>query len=356
MPPSTRPASRSRLTLLAPGILAMVLAGLQVTGCHGSAPSLLLTVADPSEVGPDQLRVTVAWEDAVPQVIVRPETPGEPLSPGQTVRLLLPVQAIGVRLEVAVAGLAGGSTLAVASAEVDIVDGREVSLQVALVPVAQACSPETCETGCCREGACVPDDGAPCDGASACESCDPLRSDACVDDTCRCGEGPACSLKIHVCRNGACVDEDFCETDADCVELPEGACVEYTGACVNNICESLPKDLGEPCEDGDLCTENSVCDGAGNCGSGTEVVCEAGDNPCLIYNPTCSPTSGCSRPVANGAVCSAPGSCTISTCADGVCIPEGPACAPGEYCCPDEPGLCHDAQPDVGAPCFLTPP
>src|SRR5690606_23096144 len=102
-------------------------------------------------------------------------------------------------------------------------------------------------------------------------------------------------------------------------------------------------------------TENSVCDGAGNCGSGTEVVCEAGDNPCLIYNPTCSPTSGCSRPVANGAPCPGPNHCVTATCEDGVCVTSGTACEAGQSCCPEHPyQLCFDVTPE-GHACLATP-
>lgn len=348
-----RSPALSRLSLLAVAVTALGLAMVPVTGCHGSAPSLLLRVADPTGVEPTQLRVTVNRQGADPVAVVRPETPGAPLAPGQTLRLFLPVEAIGTRVALLVEGLTAGSVIAEGAGLAEIVDGREVELQVSLEPVGEVCDPSACETGCCRDGACASADEGPCDGETACDACDPLRSDACEDDTCRCGEGPACDL-AEVCLNGACVAGSECHTEEDCSQPSNVSCYEHSGACVDGLCELQPKAEGEACEDGLHCTENTVCDGAGSCGSGTEVVCVPGSNPCLLYNTVCDPGFGCTRMVANDSPCPGPNACTAYTCQQGQCTDSGPACAEGQSCCPDHPQqLCFDEDPND--PSCLTP-
>ena len=352
VPEPSRPSPLSRLTLLLVGLGALGLAAIPGSGCHGTAPSLLVLVETPSSVEPTQLRFTVNRAGVDPEVIVRPETPAGPLASGQSLRLHLPTETIGSRMGVGVEALSEGAVTAAREAEVEIGDGGETELRIALEPQIEACSPANCDTGCCRDGACVAPGEEPCDSEpEPCAACDPQRSDSCASDICRCGEGPACG-ESEVCRDGACVIGQWCESEADCGPLPAGGCVENTGTCLDGICETQSKPVGEACESGDRCTEQDTCDGEGACVAGTEVVCAGGSNPCLIYNEVCSPISGCSRPVANGVSCGSP--CSGFTCQEGACVQGGFPCGEGQSCCPSHEPRCVDEPPE-GHACFTQP-
>ncbi len=187
--------------------------------------------------------------------------------------------------------------------------------------VTSPCHSATCntETGLCEVAAVA--DGAPCGAANKC-------------------------LSLQLCDKGVCVgkavdcdDNDPCTTDQ---------CSPDVG-CLNNANEG-------PCEDGDPCTEKDACkDGA--C-AGTPVTCPVGNNACI--KSTCDKSKGgcVSVPseLAAGATvtCDDGDGCTE----DSVC--KGGACVGKPKACPDDGnpctvGLCLQAKcvtsPSPGAAC-----
>lgn len=152
----------------------------------------------------------------------------------------------------------------------------------------------------CRHGTCdsaigcvytnLPN-GATCDDHNACTS----------DDT---------------CHNGLCA----VSTVKDCSHLNTpcsvGACDVTSGACV-----ALSIHDGEPCDDGQQCTENDVC-GGGTC-AGTPRTC-FDNNPCTI--DACVENIGCMVQHQDYGETCIPGCLTHSdcplayTCLDGTCL------------------------------------
>jgi hypothetical protein len=96
-------------------------------------------------------------------------------------------------------------------------------------------------------------------------------------------------------------DLGTCTDDAEC-SISDQLCFQPQGVCVDGVCEFAPKSAGAPCDDGDSCTVDEVCDGLGEC-VGEEVQCSA--------------------PNASG-----------GSCADGVC--SSLVCDPGWGDCNDD--------------------
>ena len=215
----------------------------------------------------------------------------------------------------------------------------------------------TCPAGeKCMEGACIcqPDcsgkqcgddgcggscgecgDGEACQGGS-CVCLPNCAGKACGDDGCggscgQCSDGDAC-LGPEECQEGACKpgvpvvcdDQDPCTTD-DCD--PVSGC-QHTGHA------------GE-CEDGNPCTEGSMCVG-GICAGGEKVICDDG-NPCTT--DACSSVEGCivvyiSKPCDDSDPCT-----DGDVCEDGVCVSGDNVCFPcqaNEDCLElDDGNLCN---------------
>eukprot|EP01084_Bolivina_argentea_P267315 453721_1 len=91
-------------------------------------------------------------------------------------------------------------------------------------------------------------------------------------------------------------------------------CDPASGECVSN---NVPE--GTPCDDGNLCTVNSICSG-GSCGSGVNIECDDDGNDCTTN--TCDPASGecVSNNVPEGTPCDDGNLCTVnSICSGGSC-------------------------------------
>jgi hypothetical protein len=97
------------------------------------------------------------------------------------------------------------------------------------------------------------------------------------------------------------------------------------------------RDEGALCDDGNACTVEDRCDGAGACVSGSALEC---DGRC--DTGTCDPTSGCVRTPAGGA-CEDGDQCTVgdSCTAGGVCVTGSPRACEAEC-------LTGECQPSVG--------
>ncbi len=159
-----------------------------------------------------------------------------------------------------------------------------------------------------------------------------------------------------------CVQKS-CDASGHCsavVALPCPATACAIGACDlgSGVCVPTPSAPGAPCNDGDLCTSQDGCDGAGACKAGPTVACPAG----ACQSAACAPALGCKAPLPlpAGVTCSDGDACTpVDGCdGKGQCQP-GPVltCPNGQVCalgaCPS-PGLgCDVTACDDGNACTI---
>jgi MYXO-CTERM domain-containing protein len=158
-------------------------------------------------------------------------------------------------------------------------------------------SPGTCADGECsyslKPATSSCDDGDECTVLDACDAdgkcageakaCETPPDPECVDGKSRgyspkgtCGAGGTCTYAFAdtACASGCDEASGLCVGDA-CIgktcDAPPGPCHVATGTCFNGKCSYLPRDAGFACDDGDPCTADSACDGAGTCVGGTAV-------------------------------------------------------------------------------------
>ena len=231
-------------------------------GCSGTGTALLLEIDDSAVSGVEQFHV-VGRQDT--QLIfgptIRPETANGPLEGMQTLRVLLPDDAVGVPLNILVDGLISGQSAGSGAATAEAVRGHEVR-----VPIVLAASPTPCVAcaGCCNSGQCLGPSVAACGvGGVGCFPCDPVLADNCsASGRCACGTGPQCQriLGADQCVAGKCV----CGRESG-LACPPGL------ACTNGVCQ---------------CTKQSCpgcCDGANRCQIGnTPSACGAGGGACSV--------------------------------------------------------------------------
>jgi Cys-rich repeat protein len=205
---------------------------------------------------------------------------------------------------------------------------------------------DQCNVGQCNPttGACEPvaiNEGGPCSDGQAC-----TENDTCVNGVCEttpidcsmlngpCGTG-VCNASTGLCEvvpmnegqpcddgsvctaNDSCVNGFCTGPGVDCSGL-DGPCVR--GAChpIAGVCEALPANEGGACNDSDLCTTGDVCTG-GACG-GTPVDCSGLATVCR--SAACNPSTGsCETTSINkGAACDDGNLCTqTDVCTGGVC-------------------------------------
>ncbi|QRN98426.1 putative metal-binding motif-containing protein [Archangium violaceum] len=132
-----------------------------------------------------------------------------------------------------------------------------------------------------------------------------------------CNDGNACTLVDKCNGNGSCVGSanKTCNT-------PTGQCYENTGTCdpSSGTCNYPPKPTTTTCDDGQPCSKDDRCNGAGGC-AGTDYTC-APPNACQMPGNACSGNGGClyvADASKNGAACTwntttgQPGTCVPST-------------------------------------------
>ncbi|MFT5432583.1 MAG: hypothetical protein ACI9OJ_003283 [Myxococcota bacterium] len=149
------------------------------------------------------------------------------------------------------------------------------------------------------------------------------------------------------------VDENFCQSVADCKGLEIGEC--EVGSCVSGQCKTAPVVANSPCDDDNPCTVTS-CVG-GNCIKTADVDCDDG-NPCT--GDFCSPEVGCNSVPATIS-CDDGDPCTSSDmCTDGVCVGGSLVCDlgtldnPANHCnhihasAPNEPSGIYWVKPNAG--------
>ena len=197
------------------------------------------------------------------------------------------------------------------------------------------CTTDGCnsQTGCIHTNvALLCDDGNPCtvddfctDGECTGPDYDCDDGNVCTEDLCvASGTGPGC---LYLPVAGACDDNNACTEDDTC---GDGACTGTPIGCDDgNICtlDSCDPDVGcnhdpaedeTPCDDGESCTANDICE-SGNCAPGGWLV------------DCCHVTSDCDDSFA----------CSQETCDGGLCVYTPLACDDGNLCTGD---LCVDGQ------------
>ena len=204
------------------------------------------------------------------------------------------------------------------------------------------CDPETEE---CIDAPCG--DDSDCDPGQNCEDGHCVTPGGCADGMIACSDG-SCVFSIiecgctsdsmcpggFVCANGNCDNcpendprpncADVCETNADCND--QSGCTK----CVNGVCTIQ---VGDSCDDQNLCTQNDSCSISG-C-SGTQIICANGE---------CE-NGECPEP---GSPCTTSADCPEGQlCENGTCVING--CDDGYIACPD--GVCH--LENEGCPCEI---
>jgi hypothetical protein len=231
--------------------------------------------------------------------------------------------------------------------------GRPVPLDDSNPCVVYECDPEIGVYPVYVEGEC--DDNNPC-----------TRDDRCLEGRCIGTPDPAlCPCETdedcvafddeNLCSGSYMCDEDlgFCVIDRatviDCdrqhppTDCARHVCVPATGECVMET-----RNEGDPCDDGDACTRDTLCEG-GACVGGQPRVCDDG-NPCT--DNECDPESGCFHP-PNTAPCDDGNACTRDDrCANGRCEGIPVRCESGDPCLA---GRCDPAVGCVFDPLSDTP-
>ncbi|KAF6252020.1 hypothetical protein COO60DRAFT_1555435 [Scenedesmus sp. NREL 46B-D3] len=237
---------------------------------------------------------------------------------------------------------------------------------------AGLCRPDTCQAGQCMAG--PEKDCSALNDACNDYECDPNRG--CVprpkEDGSHCSTGLFCTVN-QFCTNGTCGGGSprVCESTNPCetlrcngttkacdIVVPKDCsafnrqCTEGRCNATNGQCYPAAIKENEACDDGKLCTTDTVCT-AGKCAGGTNTICPADDNDkCLA--PLCSEMDGCKL---------TPTECPSSNCLTGECNPETGNCAPkpaNTSCtsltpCPgrcDGDGTCVEACPTPPVPCM----
>jgi MYXO-CTERM domain-containing protein len=166
--------------------------------------------------------------------------------------------------------------------------------------------------------------------------------------------GEACAGDAN-CQSGFCVDGVCCNTA--CNAGPCDACSAAAGALVDGTCALL---TGNPCDDGNGCTQNDTCQ-AGFCVGANPVVCAVPDQ-CHTAG-MCDPATGvCSNPSAtDGTSCNDGNAltkndvCTAGACA-GLPLCTGVVCTASDQChvagtCDPTTGICSNPNAADSTPC-----
>jgi len=207
---------------------------------------------------------------------------------------------------------------------------------------------EQCIGGNCQAGTLLD-----CDDNNPCtdDSCDAVTGCVNWPNINSCSDGDMCT-QDDVCQGGVCVGTNpvVCTALDQCHTI--GVCNPATGACSN---PNSPD--GVPCNDNSLCTASDTCQ-AGVCTGQNPVVCTPLDS---CHNAgVCNPSSGtCSNPVKpDGSGCNDGNLCTqVDTCSSGNCNGASPVqCVALDSChnagiCNPATGSCTDPTKPDGTPC-----
>ena len=186
----------------------------------------------------------------------------------------------------------------------------------------------------CQAGQCL-GDLVDCSDDNDCtdDDCDPLEGCVNYNNADPCDDGDACTVD-DMCAAGECLAGPImdCQDDNQCTD-------DY---CLDGVCQHDPSD-GLPCDDGNLCTQQDVCEQA-SCG-GSSVNCDDGN---LCTDDECQPDQGCLNQF-NNAPCNDANQCTdADTCVLGECQGGPPVLCDDENGCTAD--SCDSLQGCVYAP------
>ncbi len=205
-----------------------------------------------------------------------------------------------------------------------------------------ACTLDRCTEGHCSHdlspGFCLIDDVCIADGTDRpdfpCQYCDALMPDRwrAKPNQTSCEDGAFCTIGDH-CQDGACLADGprDCSSAVGDAQCEQPACNE-----VDDRCETLPRDYGIACNDGELCSYDDHCDGFGHCG-GTEIVCENDSGTC-----------GAARACNGSATCETTWPGIETSCDDGELCTYDDRCD-GSGGCHGEAVICTDDLTTCGA-------
>lgn len=186
--------------------------------------------------------------------------------------------------------------------------------------------------GTCVSGRCEypqKQTGVNCGDAIPPDSCH-ASSGTCEAGVCRAGYQPRGSS----CEDGQlCTVNDTCDGAGKCIgggpracNSPPAQCYEPTGTCANDTCTYKLKAANASCDDGNPCTENDRCNSVGIC-AGTDKVCHSPPpSGCYQYEGTCQSTTGqcIYTPLLSGTACSPENRCETGSCdGAGQCVTTG---------------------------------
>ncbi|MEC9073471.1 MAG: hypothetical protein VX938_13855, partial [Myxococcota bacterium] len=156
-------------------------------------------------------------------------------------------------------------------------------------------------------------------------------------------------------------DNTPCAADSDCDGPWEAVDSCSTPACdlLAGLCVLILSEDGTSCDDSDVCTSASSCDG-GTCIGDIEEPCADDGNPCT--DDVCDPTYGCQyldnkKTCDDGDLCTTEDLCGVGVCrgVPTVCPGEGCFCDPDSGGCvcpiPCEPTDCDDGNPCTADTC-----
>ena len=234
-------------------------------------------------------------------------------------------------------------------------------------------SPDGCTGfGCDKaSGACGPfaqNEGATCTDGDACTQKDACKGGGCVgaaiDVTASCDDNNPCTAAacvptvgcIHKPSPGApcddgdgCTANDVCDAAAKCQAGPAKDCASDSpcliGACTAGACVNVPAAATTTCDDGDACTDKDACDGAGACKAGAPTICDD-LKPCT--DDSCDKAKGCVQ-APNAALCDDGDACTDKDACDGA-----GACKGGPLKTCDDGKACTDDSCDKAKGCVQT--
>ena len=236
---------------------------------------------------------------------------------------------------------------------------------------ADACTPEDqCKNGVCEgTGLLDCDDVNVCtdDSCHAKQGCvHQFNAEPCDDDNVctledACGGGSCGSIKELTCDDDNLCTDDSCDPESGCHNLAnQNPCDDDNPCTTSDVCEAKECVGASPlnCNDGNVCTDDS-CDSQVGCVYGTnqgdcsdDDACTVGDQcldgicasgqglPCddgnLCTDDSCAPETGCVFS-ANSAVCDDGNECTeVDVCADGQCMGDvAPDCDDSNPCTTD---------------------
>lgn len=222
-----------------------------------------------------QARVELFLDDSSLGAGTVPDEPKAFSEQGETLRLLVPPEAVGEEVRVVLTGLLGGAAVGTGEASVTVTRGSLTTVDVRLAAQQPSC------------GDGVIDDGEQCDDADK-QDGDGCSSECAIETGYECNGStsvctPTCgngSLQVgEECDDGGVDDGDGCSSG--CAVESGFSCFQEPSSCAPT-CGNLVLDAGEECDDGGI-TAGDGCSG----GCRVEPGFSCNDELPSVCAPTC---------------------------------------------------------------------